>query len=44
MVVLGAVRSTVQVWLAGEVSVLSRAASVAREGTPKVWLPSGECG
>src|SRR6186997_1514016 len=37
MVVLGAVRSTVHVWLAGVPSVLP-AASVAR--TSKVWLPA----
>ncbi|HEX9379918.1 MAG TPA: hypothetical protein VF891_00340 [Gaiellaceae bacterium] len=41
MVVLGAVRSTVQVWLAGEPSVLP-AWSVAR--TSKVWLPSVRAG
>src|SRR6266852_314711 len=41
MVVFGAVRSTVQVWLAGEASVLP-AASVAR--TSNVWLPSASAG
>src|SRR5437867_2970090 len=41
MVVLGAVRSTVQVWLAGLASVLP-AASVAR--TSRVWLPCASAG
>ena len=41
MVVLGGVRSTVQVWLAGVASVLP-AASVAR--TSKVWLPAVSAG
>src|SRR5947207_4814638 len=41
MLVSGAVRSTVQVWVAGEASVLP-AASVAR--TSKVWLPSLSAG
>src|SRR2546422_10970569 len=41
MVVFGAVRSTVQVWLAGEPSVLP-AWSVAR--TSKVWLPALRAG
>ena len=41
IVVFGAVRSTVQVWLAGVASVLP-AASVAR--TWKVWLPAVSAG
>src|SRR5207253_9808306 len=41
IVVFGAVRSTVQVWVAGEASVLP-AASVAR--TSNVWLPSASAG
>jgi len=41
MVVFGAVRSTVQVSLAGEASVLP-AASIAR--TSNVWLPSARAG
>ena len=41
IVVFGAVRSTVQVWLAGVASVLP-AASVAR--TSKVWLPAVSAG
>src|SRR5206468_10899506 len=41
MVVVGGVRSTVQVWLAGVASVLP-AASVAR--TSKVWLPAVRAG
>src|SRR5437764_15426952 len=41
MVVSGAVRSIVQVWLAGVPSVLP-AASVAR--TSKVWLPATSAG
>src|SRR5204863_7104862 len=41
IVEFGAVRSTVQVWVAGEASVLP-AASVAR--TSKVWLPALSAG